>query len=50
MAEYKHFRENISKEDVRHVLGISGGKYRAVIAIYLKDNYPEDQVCLICSL
>jgi len=41
MAEYKHFQENISKENVRHVLGISGGKDSAALAIYLKDNYPE---------
>lgn len=26
---------------VRHVLGISGGKDSAALAIYLKDNYPE---------
>ncbi|MBC7568865.1 MAG: phosphoadenosine phosphosulfate reductase family protein [Spirosoma sp.] len=26
---------------VRHVLGISGGKDSAALAIYMKDNYPE---------
>ena len=41
MVEYKHFQVNISKENVRHVLGISGGKGSATLAIYLKDNYPE---------
>jgi tRNA(Ile)-lysidine synthase TilS/MesJ len=41
MTAYKHFKENISKENVRHVLGISGGKDSAALAIYLKDNYPE---------
>jgi len=41
MSGNKHFRENISKENVRHVLGISGGKDSAALAIYLKDNYPE---------
>jgi tRNA(Ile)-lysidine synthase TilS/MesJ len=32
---------NISKENVRHVLGVSGGKDSAALAIYLKDNYLE---------
>jgi tRNA(Ile)-lysidine synthase TilS/MesJ len=41
MSNYQHFKENISKENVRHVLGISGGKDSAALAIYLKDNYPE---------
>ena len=27
---------------VRHVLGISGGKDSAALAIYMKDNYPND--------
>ena len=44
MTEYKHFKENISKENVRHVLGISGGKDSAALAIYLKDNYPDEVV------
>ena len=29
------------KDTVRHVLGISGGKDSAALAIYLKDKYPE---------
>lgn len=41
MSTYKHFKENSAKENVRHVLGISGGKDSAALAIYLKDNYPE---------
>ncbi|WP_321528565.1 phosphoadenosine phosphosulfate reductase family protein [Sedimenticola selenatireducens] len=28
-------------ESTRHVLGISGGKDSAALAIYIKDNYPE---------
>ena len=28
-------------KQVRHVLGISGGKDSAALAIYMKDNYPE---------
>ena len=28
-------------EKVRHVLGISGGKDSAALAIYIKDKYPE---------
>lgn len=31
-------------KSVRHVLGISGGKDSAALAIYLKDKYPELQV------
>jgi len=41
MSEYTHFKENISKENTRHVLGISGGKDSVALAICLKDNYPE---------
>ena len=26
---------------VRHILGISGGKDSAALAIYLKDHYPQ---------
>lgn len=33
MAGYKHFKENIPKQNVRHVLGISGGKDNAALAI-----------------
>src|SRR5687768_5523657 len=29
------------RSKVRHVLGISGGKDSAALAIYLKDNYPD---------
>jgi hypothetical protein len=29
---------------VRHVLGISGGKDSAALAIYMKDNYPELEI------
>ena len=28
-------------KQVRHVLGVSGGKDSAALAIYMKDNYPE---------
>ena len=30
---------------VRHVLGISGGKDSAALAIYMKQNYPEPLIC-----
>ena len=30
-----------SKTDTRHVLGLSGGKDSAALAIYIKDRYPE---------
>ena len=30
-----------SNTSARHVLGLSGGKDSAALAIYLKDNYPE---------
>ena len=29
------------ENEPRHVLGISGGKDSAALAIYIKDNYPE---------
>ena len=29
---------------VRHVLGISGGKDSAALAIYMKNNYPELEI------
>ena len=37
-----HFSELItsSESDVRHVLGLSGGKDSAALAIYIKDQYP----------
>lgn len=31
----------MGKKKVRHVLGISGGKDSAALAIYMKDNYPH---------
>ena len=30
-----------SNKKVRHVLGISGGKDSAALAIYLNNNYPD---------
>lgn len=36
-----HFSETFADKNVRHVLGISGGKDSAALAIYLKDKYPE---------
>lgn len=36
-----HFSDHINNEDYRHVLGISGGKDSAALAIYIKDKYPE---------
>lgn len=33
---------------VRHVLGISGGKDSAALAIYMKDNYPELDIEYYC--
>ncbi len=41
MKDDQLFSKNISKENVRHVLGISGGKDSAALAIYLKDNHQE---------
>ena len=37
----EHFSGHLNRDNVRHVLGISGGKDSAALAIYLKDNYPE---------
>lgn len=31
---------------VRHILGISGGKDSAALAIYMKDKYPDLKVDL----
>ncbi len=31
----------MSEEKVKHVLGISGGKDSAALAVYMRDNYPE---------
>ena len=38
-----HFSELLtsSESDVRHVLGLSGGKDSAALAIFIKDQYPE---------
>ena len=38
-----HFSELItsSESHVRHVLGLSGGKDSAALAIFIKDQYPE---------
>lgn len=35
---------NTTKGKVRHVLGISGGKDSAALAIYLRKNYPELEI------
>ena len=35
------FAQYIDDESYRHVLGISGGKDSAALAIYIKDRYPE---------
>ena len=36
-----HFSELLNLENHRHVLGISGGKDSAALAVYIKDRYPE---------
>ena len=36
-----HFSEHKDDNNLRHVLGISGGKDSAALAIYIKDKYPE---------
>ena len=36
-----HFSELKQESNTRHVLGISGGKDSAALAIYIKDRYPE---------
>ena len=33
--------EAIAKTESRHVLGLSGGKDSAALAIYIRDKYPE---------
>ena len=35
------FKEALQDKNARHVLGLSGGKDSAALAIYLKDTYPE---------
>lgn len=32
---------------VRHILGISGGKDSAALAIYMKDKYPDLKVASV---
>ena len=36
-----HFSEYKDEKNLRHVLGISGGKDSAALAIYIKDKYPD---------
>ena len=36
-----HFSELAEQEGQRHVLGISGGKDSAALAVFIKDKYPE---------
>ena len=36
-----HFTEIKTSSAARHVLGLSGGKDSAALAIYIKDKYPE---------
>ena len=37
----KRFEEYVHLEGYRHVLGISGGKDSAALAIYIKEHYPD---------
>ena len=41
MTKHLSLQEASSLENSRHVLGISGGKDSAALAIYLRDHYPE---------
>ena len=34
--------ENV--QEVKHVLGLSGGKDSSALAIYMRDNYPELEI------
>lgn len=36
-----HFSERLLDQNLRHVMGISGGKDSAALAIHIKDKYPE---------
>ena len=36
-----HFTDIQAPTSARHVLGLSGGKDSAALAIYIKDKYPE---------
>ena len=31
----------VDAENVKHVLGLSGGKDSSALAIYMRDNYPD---------
>ena len=37
----QNYKELIKDQSYRHVLGISGGKDSAALAIYIKDNHPD---------
>jgi len=41
MVEHLTLEKASSLKEHRHVLGLSGGKDSAALAIYLRDNYPE---------
>jgi 3'-phosphoadenosine 5'-phosphosulfate sulfotransferase (PAPS reductase)/FAD synthetase len=42
MNERKYsIKEALARTDARHVLGLSGGKDSAALAVYIKDRYPE---------
>ena len=41
MSNKMLFKEALQLPNARHVLGLSGGKDSAALAIYIKDNYPE---------
>ena len=38
MPEFSHY---ITEPKYRHVLGLSGGKDSAALAVYIKDRYPD---------
>jgi 3'-phosphoadenosine 5'-phosphosulfate sulfotransferase (PAPS reductase)/FAD synthetase len=41
MANRATLQEALEQSDARHVLGLSGGKDSAALAIYIKDRYPD---------
>ena len=41
MTKHLTLQEASELEDSRHVLGLSGGKDSAALAIYLRDHYPD---------
>jgi 3'-phosphoadenosine 5'-phosphosulfate sulfotransferase (PAPS reductase)/FAD synthetase len=41
MARKLGVKDVIGKTDARHVLGLSGGKDSAALAVYIKDKYPD---------